>query len=126
MKATATRHASIVESNLFRLPLLKKKSLLRVVVVAMGCVGASIAPAAEIHVTNLADSGAGSLRSAIAIAAPGDSIVFDGTGTITLSSTLTMSKNLTISGPGASNLAISGNNSVGVCICLASHLQWNQ
>jgi hypothetical protein len=32
--------------------------------------------------------------------------------TITLSSTLTIGKNLTISGPGASNLAITGNNSV--------------
>jgi hypothetical protein len=64
-----------------------------------------------ITVTNTNDSGAGSLRNAIAAANPGDIITFSVTGTITLTSgTLTIGKNLTISGPGASNLAISGNN----------------
>ncbi len=68
--------------------------------------------AAEIHVTNLADSGGGSLRQAIAGATSGDTIVFEVTGTITLSSgELVINKNLTISGPGASRLVISGDHS---------------
>jgi len=69
--------------------------------------------AAAITVTNQADSGPGSLRDAIAAAAPGDTINFSLTlpATITLTSgELLISKNLTISGPGASNLAISGMN----------------
>jgi hypothetical protein len=70
--------------------------------------------AAGITVTNQADSGPGSLRDAIAAAAPGDTINFSLTlpATITLTSgELLISKNLTISGPGASSLTISGNNS---------------
>ena len=65
-----------------------------------------------ITVTNLNDSGAGSLRDAIANASPGDTINFNIAGVITLGSTITISKDLTVIGPGASNLAISGNNSV--------------
>jgi len=64
-------------------------------------------------VTNLNDSGPGSLRAEIAAAAPGDTIVFQPglTGTIGLTSgTLTISQSLTITGPGASLLAISGNS----------------
>jgi hypothetical protein len=71
--------------------------------------------AATITVTSPADSGAGSLRDAIAAASSGDIINFNVTGVITLTTgTLTITKNLTISGPGASNLAISGNNAVRV------------
>ena len=67
---------------------------------------------ATITVTNTNDSGPGSLRAAIAGAANGDIINFSVTGTITLTSgELLVAKNLTISGPGAANLAISGNNS---------------
>src|SRR5262245_54296020 len=57
-------------------------------------------------VTNLSDSGAGSLRGQIAAAASGDTIVFDGSlrGTISLTSgELAISRNLTIQGPGAGN-----------------------
>jgi CSLREA domain-containing protein len=58
-------------------------------------------------VTNLNDSGAGSLRDTIAIAVAGDTIQFGVTGTITLTSDqLTVNKNLTIAGPGPGSLAI--------------------
>jgi hypothetical protein len=63
-------------------------------------------------VTSLADDGSlGTLRSVMTAAASGDTIVFSVTGTITLTQGyLEISRNLTISGPGAANLAISGNN----------------
>src|SRR6516165_3699459 len=65
-------------------------------------------------VTNNLDSGAGSLRADIAAAQSGDTINFaprlDGQ-TITLTSGyLAISNNLTIQGPGASLLTISGNH----------------
>jgi hypothetical protein len=65
-------------------------------------------------VLNNADSGAGSLRAAIAAAQSGDTIVFDPSmayQTITLSSVpLAISSNVTINGLGANLLTISGNN----------------
>jgi hypothetical protein len=64
-------------------------------------------------VTNLADSGDGSLRFELAQAQNGDTIVFDNAlqGTITLTSgELQISQSVTIQGPGAANLSISGNN----------------
>src|SRR5258706_12785192 len=70
--------------------------------------------AATITVTSTADSGAGSLRDAIATASSGDTINISVTGTITLTGTLMISKSLTISGPGASDLAVSGNNAARV------------
>ncbi len=83
--------------------------------------------AATITVTNTNDSGSGSLRDAIANAAPGDTINFSLTypATITLASTLTIGKNLTIGGPGASSLAISGGGtvrvfSIGACNIISS------
>ena len=69
-----------------------------------------------VTVTNTNDSGPGSLRDAIATSAPGDTIDFSVTGTITLSSTLAIDKNLTIRGPGAASLSVSGNNSVVVFV----------
>ncbi len=69
-----------------------------------------------IFVTSTADSGAGSLREAIAIAQSGDTIEFNLApgSTITLTSgqiEITPGKNLLIDGAGAPNLTISGNNS---------------
>jgi hypothetical protein len=66
-------------------------------------------------VTSPNDSGPDSLRGMIASAVPGDTIDFAGNvGTIVLASELPIDKNLTISGPGADKLTISGNNAVRV------------
>jgi hypothetical protein len=63
-----------------------------------------------ITVTNTNDSGVGSLRQALADVNDGDTIDFAVTGTIGLTSgELLVDKSITISGPGADNLAISGN-----------------
>jgi hypothetical protein len=62
-------------------------------------------------VTNLLDSGAGSLRDAIAKTPTGGVVDFQPglSGTIALTSGgLTVTKNLTITGPGASTLSVSG------------------
>ena len=63
-------------------------------------------------VTSGADSGPGSLRQAIADAAPGDTIVFaKNVHNITLTSgELDITKNLDIEGPGSNKLTISGND----------------
>jgi hypothetical protein len=73
------------------------------------------ASAATITVTNTLDSGTGSLRAALASANSGDVIDLSGVvGTITLDSILTINQSVTINGPGANQLTISGNNKVGV------------
>src|SRR5262249_17663719 len=65
-------------------------------------------------VTSAADSGAGSLRAAIAAAASGDQIVFDhdlsGQTIILTSGELAITKSLDIEGLGADQLTISGNH----------------
>ena len=67
--------------------------------------------AATITVSNTSDSGAGSLRRAIQNAAASDTIKFSVAGTITLTSgELLITKSLSIVGPGASSLAVSGHN----------------
>src|SRR6266566_5498950 len=60
-----------------------------------------------ITVTNLNDSGSGSLRQALADANDGDTIEFAVTGTISLTSgELVIDKNITISGPGSNSLTV--------------------
>jgi hypothetical protein len=72
--------------------------------------------AATITVTSTADSGPNTLRNALASANAGDTIVFNlpYPATITLASELAITKNLTINGPGAGKLAISGNSTTRV------------
>jgi len=61
-------------------------------------------------VTNTNDSGPGSLRQALADANDGDTIEFAVTGTIgSTSGELLVGHSITISGPGAENLAVNGN-----------------
>jgi hypothetical protein len=66
-------------------------------------------------VTNSADSGAGSLRAEIAASSSGDTIVFapslDGQTIGLTTGVLDINKSLTIQGPGASQLTVSGNYS---------------
>lgn len=80
-------------------------------------VGVPSANAATINVITETDSGAGSLRQAIADATSGDTINFDSNlagKTITLSSPLGIgTKTISING-GDANIAISGNNTVQV------------
>jgi len=70
----------------------------------------SPARAVDLIVLNTNGSGPGSLREVIALAGDGDTILFDSNlngQTITLTSgQLTITKNLTIDGPGANLLAI--------------------
>lgn len=69
----------------------------------------SSAPAAIITVTNTSDAGVGSLRDAITQAASGDTIAFSVNGVIGLNSSLPLlDKDVDITGPGATNLTISG------------------
>src|SRR5690242_9968154 len=84
----------------------------RIALVTLGLVCGTAEAFAQVVVTNLNDSGPGSLREAIVIAPSGSTITFAVTGTIEFSfhyGPLTIDKNLTINGPGASNLAISGH-----------------
>src|SRR5438093_5479250 len=68
-------------------------------------------PTPTLIVTNTNDSGPGSSRQTLADANNGDVIGFAVTGTIGLSTgELLVTKSITISGPGAENLAVNGNN----------------
>jgi hypothetical protein len=77
------------------------------------CLALIYAVAISVHadiitVTNTNDSGAGSLRQALADANDGDTITFAVTGEIQLTSgELVIDNNITISGPGADSLVLS-------------------
>lgn len=75
------------------------------------------ANAVTLTVTNTNDNGPGSLRQLIFDAGSGDAITFDESlsGTITLSTQLTINKNITIQGPGAEILSLSGNGAERIC-----------
>ncbi|MBK7893801.1 MAG: hypothetical protein IPJ90_02670 [Anaerolineaceae bacterium] len=73
----------------------------------------SSAPQTLFTVTNNNDSGAGSLRQAIIDAQDGDTITFapNVSGTIELTSgELSITENLTLTGPGSTIMSVSGNN----------------
>jgi hypothetical protein len=99
-----------------------KSGLVRRLAVAAVAVAAMLAAASPawaetFTVTNTGDSGPESLRQAIADAnatTTADTITFasDVRGAITLASTLMVTNPLTIEGPGAQALTISGNNTV--------------
>ena len=73
----------------------------------------SLVPSAV--VTNVADSGAGSLRYVVTNAAAGATVTFTVTGVITLTSgDIGINKNLTIQGPGAGTLAINADHASGI------------
>ena len=89
-------------------------NILVLLVSASFCLQAS---AATFTVTSTADSGAGTLRAAldpVTGAQDGDTINFQAglSGTITLTTgQMVVSHSITISGPGANNLAVNGNAS---------------
>jgi predicted outer membrane repeat protein len=80
--------------------------------------GTAQAQSCTTTVTTAADSGAGSLRTALGSTAANGTICFDATfntpQTITLASGLSITRSLTISGTGVDNLVLSGNNAVRV------------
>src|SRR5712691_3013257 len=75
------------------------------------CVAAPVS-GGTLFVSNTFDHGPGSLRDAIASAAPGDTIQASVGGTITLTGgPLVVRKDLSIVGPGAASLTIAGSGS---------------
>ena len=82
-----------------------------VCVLVLLCAGSIGIRAATIPVTNIGDTGPGSLRAALATATNGDTIDATGlSGTITLTNgPLFVTNSVNINGPGPVNLAIDGN-----------------
>ena len=78
------------------------------IALALAGAAASLASAATITVANTNDSGAGSLRQAIAEASPGDTIVLPASAShyAVTSAELVIAKSLTITGAGARNTVI--------------------
>ncbi|MBA4372886.1 MAG: hypothetical protein C0402_08475 [Thermodesulfovibrio sp.] len=73
--------------------------------------GPRTSSSASLTVTNTNDSGPGSLRQTIHDAVANDKIYFGVTGTITLASELLIATDMSIYGPGAASLALSGGGS---------------
>jgi hypothetical protein len=88
---------------------MRRTTVLAIVVLLLAATAMS-AHAAILTVTNTNDSGPGSLRHALAVAHNGDRIIFTISSVIRLTSGgLVVARNVTISGPGASQLSIDGN-----------------
>jgi predicted outer membrane repeat protein len=100
-------------SGLVRLAAITAAVMLAVLGMLNSNVGTRRASAFTIHtVTSTADGGAGSLRDAVNNASPGDTINFNLTlpATIILTSgAVSVNTGLTITGPGADQLTVSGN-----------------
>lgn len=103
-----------------RRPSLPAWSVLPVVTGIAVCSTAVPASAAPLSVTTLADSGAGSLRQALVDAAPGDVVTIGVTGQIDLTSPLTITVPVTVEGPGADDLVLSGGDVVQVLTVTAT------
>jgi hypothetical protein len=92
----------------------KTRILFVITLLCAAITSAQIVHAATIIVMNANDSGPGSLRQALADANDGDTVNFDSSlngQTITLASgQLSVNDSVTISGPGADILAVSGNH----------------
>ncbi|WP_367871915.1 choice-of-anchor Q domain-containing protein [Luteolibacter sp. Populi] len=86
--------------------------------------GFGLSPAAHaalLTVTSLADAGPGTLRDQVAAAAPGDTVNFSVTGIIEMQvPAISISKDLTITGPGAGSLTLSGTGNEPVAHHVAS------
>src|SRR3954468_17302370 len=77
--------------------------------------GGQNALASAIVVTSTADNGPGSLRRALAVASNDDTINLTAKGAVTLTSgELVVIKSVTIRGPGATKLSVSGNGATRV------------
>ncbi len=85
---------------------MKQGPLILAIAVFSLAIGPGAAQAATRTVTSLNDSGGGTLRDTLAAAAAGDTIQFSVTGQIKLDSSLTITKNVTISGPGQTHLTV--------------------
>jgi len=100
--------------------LIRASLIVGIVSASLSAVTAQVAEAATDTVTTCAGTGPGSLPAVVAAAAPGDTIDFSVScppgSPITLTSTITLAQNVIIAGPGASTMAVSGNNAVGVFI----------
>ncbi len=73
-------------------------------------------------VTNLFDSGTGSLRATLAAALPGDTIRFQARGPIFLTTApLSVAKDIYVDGPGMDSLTINGNSARQVFVITAGN-----
>jgi hypothetical protein len=88
---------------------MRRTTALAIVVLLVAATAMS-AHVAILTVTNTNDSGPGSLRHALAVSHNGDRIIFTISSVIRLTSGgLVVARNVTISGPGANQLSIDGN-----------------